>query len=114
MPHPPKKGYWASNPFSGVGTGTHSLLNGIARGVGGVLYEPYYGAKTNGFRGGCIGIFKGIGGLIGRPVKGGFDFIAQPIAGVLNTPSYLYKRLTIVKDPSSMKVTNFKIFGIEP
>ena len=113
LPFPPKESYWASNVVFGVGTGTHSLLQGVFRGVGGIVYEPYLGAKTNGLRGGCWGVFKGLGGLVGRPIKGGFDFIAQPIAGVLNTPSFIYKRLTIKKDPTSMKVTNFKIFGLE-
>lgn len=35
---------------------------------------------------------KGIGGLVGRPIKGGFDFIAQPLVGVLNTPTFIYKK----------------------
>ena len=76
----------------GVGTGTSSLVKGVFRGVGGVIYEPYVGAKTKGFRGGVYGIAKGIGGLVGRPIKGGFDFIAQPIVGVLNTPSFIKKK----------------------
>lgn len=113
QPHPPKESYWASNVVFGVGSGTQSLISGVLRGVGGILYEPYLGAKANGLRGGFAGIFKGIGGLVGRPIKGGFDFIAQPIAGVFNTPSFIYKKLTIKKDPTSMKVTNFKIFGID-
>jgi hypothetical protein len=76
LSHPPKKSYFASNVLQGVGVGTGSLLMGVFRGVGGIFYDPYLGAKTNGFRGGCIGMFKGIGGLVGRPIKGGFDFIA--------------------------------------
>jgi hypothetical protein len=76
LAHPPKESYWASNAVSGVGTGAQSLVLGVFKGVGGVIYEPYLGAKTNGFRGGCIGIFKGIRGLVGKPIKGGFDFIA--------------------------------------
>lgn len=59
-----------------------------------------------------IGLFKGIGGLIGRPIKGGFDFLAQPIAGALNTPNFLYKQLTKEHDPTSVKVMNFQIFGL--
>jgi hypothetical protein len=61
-------------------------------GVGGIILEPYNGAKANGFKGGCYGIAKGIGGLVGRPIKGGFEFIAQPLVGVLNTPSFLYRK----------------------
>ena len=77
------------------------------------MYDPYIGSKTNGFKGACLGIFKGIGGLVGRPIKGGFDFIAQPLVGVINTPSFIYKKLTVKKDPTSVKNINFKIFGLE-
>ena len=49
---------------------------GVVRGVGGVVMDPYQGAIQDGFKGGCIGVFKGLGGLIGRPLKGTFDFIA--------------------------------------
>ena len=86
---------------------------GVVRGVGGVVMDPYQGAIQDGFKGGCIGVFKGLGGLIGRPLKGTFDIIAQPLVGVVNTPSYIYKRLTSKLDPSSVKITNFKIFGID-
>ena len=91
MAYPPKESYWAPNLVRGVGRGTGSLVYGVCRGVGGVVYEPYIGAKQRGFRGMSLGFFKGLGGLIGRPIKGGFDFLAQPIAGALNTPNYLYK-----------------------
>jgi len=37
---------------------------------------------------------KGIGGLVSHPVKGTFDFVAQPIVGIVNTPNYIYKKLT--------------------
>lgn len=113
LPHQPKQSYWASNVVFGVGSGTHSLITGVFRGVGGVLYEPYIGIKSNGLRGGFVGIFKGIGGLGWRPIKGGFDFIAQPVAGILNTPGYIYRSMTKKRDATSVKVTNFKIFGFE-
>ena len=107
LPYPPKESYWAPNLVRGVGRGTGSLFMGIGRGIGGVVYEPYKGARERGFKGMTIGIFKGFGGLIGRPIKGGFDFIAQPIAGVINTPNYIYKALTKENDPTSVKVANF-------
>jgi len=76
QPYPPKESYWANNVVSGVGVGSASLVKGLFRGIGGVVYDPYIGAKKNGFRGFSLGFFKGIGGLIGRPVKGTFDFVA--------------------------------------
>jgi len=89
------------------------MLYGVARGFGGIVYEPYIGVKQKGLKGGSIGVFKGLGGMVVRPIKGCFDFVAQPIVGIINTPHYIYKRLTLKKDPSSVKVTNFKIFGID-
>lgn len=88
-------------------------MQNLAWGVGGVFYEPYLGVKKRGIYGGCVGIVKGIGGLVQRPLKGGFEFFAQPVAGLCNTPGFIYKKLTTKKDPTSMKVTNFKIFGID-
>ena len=42
----------------------------------GVVVEPYRGAKKNGFKGGAIGIVKGVGGLVARPIKGGYDLVS--------------------------------------
>jgi len=76
LPFPPRDSYWAGNVIYGAGRGTHSLVKGVLTGVGGVVYEPYKGARARGMRGGVIGVFKGLGGLIHRPLKGGFDFVA--------------------------------------
>ena len=113
LPFPPKESYWASNVVFGVGLGTKSLVSEILLGVGGVVIEPYKGAKRGGFGSGVLGFFKGLGGLVGRPIKGLFDFVAQPVAGIVNTPGYCVKKLTTRPDPTSLKQTNFKIFGVE-
>ena len=76
MPFPPKDSYWAPNVIHGVGRGAHSMVKGVLTGVGGVVYEPYKGARSKGMKGGFIGVFKGLGGLIHRPLKGGFDLFA--------------------------------------
>lgn len=86
------------------------MLYELVRGIGGIVYEPYIGAKKNGIKGGSIGMVKGIGGVVARPIKGCFDFVAQPIVGAINTPSFIYKRLKHKKDPTTFKITNFKIF----
>ena len=113
LPFPPPQSYWANNVVGGVGKGTTSMLYGVARGIGGIVYDPYIGAKQSGFKGGSIGVFKGLGGVVARPIKGCFDFVAQPIVGIINTPHFIYKRLTIKKDPTDKKETNFSIFGID-
>ncbi len=93
-PYPPQESYWASNIISGVGVGSSSLIKEIAKGVGGVVYEPYLEVNKYGIKGLPFGFVKGIGGLVGRPVKGVFDFVAQPVVGAFNTPSYIYNKLT--------------------
>lgn len=114
LSYPPEESYWASNVVYGVGCGTQSLVTGVATGISGVFYEPYRGAKRSGFKGGFVGVGKGLGGLIGRPVKGMFDFFAQPIVGLRNTPYFLYKKMTHKTDATSIKGDmNFKIFGID-
>jgi len=70
----------------------------VGRGISGVVYEPYKGAKKSGFKGGALGVGKGLVGLVGRPVKGGLTFVAQTGAGVVNTPKWIGKKLQ--KKPS--------------
>ena len=113
LPFPPIESYWASNVADGAKKGTSSLTWSIIRGVGGVVYDPYIGYKQGGVRSGGIGFVKGVGGLVARPIKGCFDFVAQPMAGLAFTPGYIYKKITTKKDPSTAKETNFKMFGIE-
>ena len=78
LPYPKdaEKKKWASNFLSGLGKGTSMALIQISLGVSGIVTEPYKGAKKNGFKGGTIGMGKGLIGLIGRPLKGGFYFLA--------------------------------------
>ena len=55
----------------------YSQTKGITyQAVTGVVVEPYRGAKKNGFKGGAYGIVKGVGGLVARPIKGGFDLVS--------------------------------------
>jgi len=113
LPFPPAESYWAGDVLTGVGKGTTSLVTGVRQGVSGVLHEPYRGAVERGFVGMSIGIVRGIGGFVLMPMKGGFDFIAQPIVGFFNTPQYIYRKLTQEVDATLAKEANFKIFGIE-
>ena len=53
---------------------------------------------------------KGLGGLIGRPIKGTFDLFAQPVVGCIRTPEYIYSSVC-VKEPQ--QPVNFKLFGIK-
>ena len=53
-----------------------SFGTNLIGGVGGVVYQPYKGARSKGIKGMTIGVFKGIGGLIGYPIKGSLELIA--------------------------------------
>jgi hypothetical protein len=56
--------YWAQNVVYGVGLGTSSLIFGVARGIGGVVYEPILGCINKGFLGGIQGFARGLSGLV--------------------------------------------------
>lgn len=94
VPFPELESYWAGDVVTGVGKGSYSLLVGLGRGVTGLVYEPYVGAQERGILGMSLGIFKGIGGFIIRPLVGGFEFITQPLIGIINTPKCIYNKLT--------------------
>ena len=51
-------------------------LYNISLGVSGIVTEPYKGAKKSGLKGGTVGIGKGLAGLIGKPLKGAYYFMA--------------------------------------
>ena len=105
---------WASNVVSGVGYGTKQVFSEVGKGISGVVMDPYRGAKSKGIKGGTIGIGKGIAGLLGRPIKGGFFLMAQPIVGVVNTPMYIRKKLKKPKNRGQQsQKPNFKTLGIE-
>ena len=105
MPFSTGKKKWASNVLSGFGRGTSLALTGVAKGIGGVVYEPYKGAKEKGFKGGAKGVGKGLAGFVTKPLKGGFEFFAQPIVGLGNTPSFLKKKM--MKKKNGTRDTNF-------
>ena len=113
LPYPSSKQrlLMATNLLSGFKTGTYKILLGLSKGVSGVVTEPYYGAKKKGFKGGSIGLGKGLGGLIYRPIRGGLEFVAYPLAGAVNTPAYLRRR---IKQKKKEDDANFnKIFGYD-
>ena len=79
------------NFASGIFIGTGKMIAGFAKGIGGLIYEPYKGAKENGFKGATKGIGKGILGLVCKPVAGTIDFVTFTVRGVSNTPLSVYK-----------------------
>ena len=80
-----------SNFATGIFMGTGKMLIGIVKGIGGLIYEPYKGAKESGFKGATKGIGKGILGLIFKPMAGTIDFVTCTVRGVSNTPASVYR-----------------------
>jgi hypothetical protein len=109
LPYPKdgEKKKWASNFISGLGKGTSMALYNISLGVSGVVTEPYKGAKKSGFKGGTVGMGKGLIGLIGKPIKGVYYFMAQPLVGLGKTPGYIKKKLKRKKFEVRENDTNF-------
>lgn len=98
IPHPPPESYWANNVFSGIGKGAKSFAWGVARGIGGIVYDPINETVKRGVIGLPVGVAKGVGGLVGRPVKGCFDLFAQPVVGCIKTPGFVYDKLIRPED----------------
>lgn len=61
-------------------------MKGIGSGIGGIVYEPYKGAKERGVKGATIGVGKGIIGLVTKPVGGTFGLVQYTVQGSINTP----------------------------
>lgn len=73
------------NIISGIGKGTLSLGMGVVEAISGAFMNPIKGAMDEGVKGFCKGCFKGITGLITKPITGVLDFTSQVTEGVKNT-----------------------------
>jgi len=58
------------NLASGIGYGSWAFCKGIVTGIGGLVYEPYIGARKKGAKGLAVGVGKGVIGLVAKPVGG--------------------------------------------
>mmetsp|Transcript_35773 Transcript_35773/g.54783 ORF Transcript_35773/g.54783 Transcript_35773/m.54783 type:complete len:220 (-) Transcript_35773:1229-1888(-) len=110
LPFPDKDSQWASNVVFGVGLGAQGFIKGFAKGVSGVVTEPYKGAREKGVQGGVGGLYKGFKGLVKKPAKGVYQLFAQPIVGLSNTPGYISKK---INKKGGEQPTNFQIFGVD-
>jgi hypothetical protein len=70
--------------------GTGALIKGILSAIAGLFVEPYKGAKRGGFKGGMVGMGKGLVGLVCKPVAGTLDLISLTARGLGNTPKTMY------------------------
>ena len=58
------------NLASGIGYGGMAFATGLFRGLTGIVYEPYKGARKKGVKGFGVGIGKGLVGVVAKPVGG--------------------------------------------
>lgn len=75
------------NVLEGVGYGLKSTFTGIASGITGVIENPYAGAKKEGMTGFLKGTYKGVSGLVVKPISGALDFFSKTSEGIKNTAS---------------------------
>ncbi|MFS8160389.1 MAG: hypothetical protein ACMG6E_09330 [Candidatus Roizmanbacteria bacterium] len=66
------------------------MLENVFSAVTGVITEPINGAKSGGFKGGAVGLGKGMMGLVCKPIKGTIDLVTQTTRGITNTPRTMY------------------------
>ena len=74
------------NIVSGIGYGGWAFCKGIVTGIGGLVYEPYKGAKKKGAKGFTVGIGKGMIGLVAKPVAGTVGLVGCTVQGAISTP----------------------------
>ncbi|KAH9125057.1 hypothetical protein AeMF1_004274 [Aphanomyces euteiches] len=81
------KEYGIVGPMSGIegaSQGTGALMHEIGGAVTGVVGEPARGFKEKGIRGGAVGVAKGVGGLVLRPLAGVAIFADHVATGHYN------------------------------
>ena len=86
------------NAFEGVGYGTMSIFKGIASGITGVFENPIKGAQKDGVKGFFVGGYKGVSGLVVKPISGTLDFFSKTSEGIKNTAG-----------PTELKVSKIRI-----
>ena len=87
------------NVIDGVGLGLKSTFTGIASGITGVFENPYQGAKKDGVVGFMKGTYKGVSGLVVKPISGALDFFSKTSEGIKNTTKTVDKEVEKVRAP---------------
>jgi hypothetical protein len=75
----------SSNFVEGLGHGITSVVQGVFKGITGVVTQPINETKKKGALGIVTGFFKGVGGLVTNPLVGGLEFISHTSEGIKNT-----------------------------
>ena len=83
--------------LEGVGYGLKSTFTGIASGLTGVFENPIKGAKKEGMKGFMKGTYKGVSGLIVKPISGTLDFFSKTSEGIKNTAATKQKQVEKIR-----------------
>jgi vacuolar protein sorting-associated protein 13A/C len=75
------------NALEGLGYGLMSTFTGVTSGITGVFENPIKGAKKDGVKGFFVGTYKGMSGLVVKPLSGALDFFSKTSEGIKNTAS---------------------------
>jgi hypothetical protein len=83
--------------MEGVGYGLKSTFTGFASGITGVFENPIKGAQREGMKGFMKGTYKGVSGLIVKPISGTLDFFSKTSEGIKNTAAASEKQVTKIR-----------------
>ena len=89
------------NIASGIGYGGMAFAKGLFKGLTGIVYEPYKGAKKKGVKGFGVGMGKGLVGVVAQPVGGTVGLVGCTVQGAVSTPYTIKKAVTKKKDPTT-------------
>lgn len=73
------------NIVDGVEMGVRSLFSNLGQGITGVISEPVKGYRKNRFAGFLLGSFRGLSGLVVKPMAGVLDVASKAAEGIKNT-----------------------------
>ena len=86
-----------SHLAQGILQGSKRLGRGLFEGVTGVVGQPVKGLRKGGGTGALKGLAKGMVGLVVKPAAGLVDMVAYTSEGMRNTPGYLSKRALVLR-----------------
>lgn len=73
------------NIVDGVEMGVRSFVSNLGQGISGIVNEPVKGFRKNRFKGFLLGSFRGLSGLVVKPMAGVLDVASKAAEGIKNT-----------------------------
>ncbi|MES1923285.1 hypothetical protein MHBO_004834, partial [Bonamia ostreae] len=89
----PKYERKSENVASGIISGATKFGDGIYKGITGVITKPIVGGREKGVQGFFKGLGKGVVGVVAKPVAGALNLVSDTFDGISHTPSYIRKKI---------------------